>query len=769
MDELVDLQKELKIKRERRRKDSLKIDKEKVAQRIRDFYDEDTQARSDDIELRLQRYAKYRGWTEGKDWPWESCSDAFIPDMMTSSLRVQDTLYNAVISTRPVITSRALKRQDAEKQERVDSLIDYQVFVEQKGDITIGEMAESFVNDGVFTVFIPWVREDRNVSDIRIFDPIPDDVLPIDYFRELIRAELGPSFKKKKTEWDWLVFTDGPDVNVSFYTREDRRVEMIIERDVRIFDGPKLIVKDYEDVICPPRSANLQIPGPSNPGGAHHVILRDYPQIDEIARLQKSGFYDLIDAADIEEMQNVSKEDDKSKKQKDDLAGTVENESKDKRSNSLTRLMVFDIYDIDGDGIGEDVIFWYILETKKLLKAKILTEMYPANPPRRPLAEAQFLPVKGRRSGIGLLELMEGIHDMIKATYDQTIDHGTISNSPFGFYRASGSLKPEVIRMSPGELYPLGDPQRDINFPTLGNNSQAFGINLISLLNQMEEKLTMVGDLQFGRVPQGKASALRTAGGMQSVLTQGEARPERILRRFFIGLSEIWHQIHELDQFFLPKSKQYRILGYDSELDPYQEVTDKKQIEGRFQFDFSANILNSSRGALGQALNSVMAAFISDLTMQLGIIDKDGVYRLLSDFGKATGIDPKRYLKKPAAQSDQPKILAEEAISSIMDGQMPFGEPLEGFEDHLNKLMEFQGSDNFGHLDQAGVAIFQAYIADVARRAQQIAMQQQAIAAAGGFGGMPQQPQGMAPMDNSPTPVSENELLDETLPSNGRG
>jgi hypothetical protein len=77
----------------------------------------------------------------------------------------------------------------------------------------------------------------------------------------------------------------------------------------------------------------------------------------------------------------------------------------------------------------------------------------------------------------------------------------------------------------------------------------------------MEEKLTNIGDLQLGRVPQGKASALRTVAGMQTVLSQGDARPERVLRRFFIGLTQIWKIIHSHNQAFLPKNKQFLICG----------------------------------------------------------------------------------------------------------------------------------------------------------------------------------------------------------------
>jgi hypothetical protein len=172
--------------------------------------------------------------------------------------------------------------------------------------------------------------------------------------------------------------------------------------------------------------------------------------------------------------------------------------------------MVFDCYDIDGDGLDEDVIFWMILETKTILRARYLTQMFPSPIPMRPLAEAHLFPVPGRRFSIGVLEMMEGLHDLIKQTFDQSGDAGTIANAPFGFYKATSNVRPEVIQLSPGELYPLNDPKNDVNFPNLGNASQAYGFNMLGLLTQMEEKLTNIGDLQLGRVPQGKSSALRT-------------------------------------------------------------------------------------------------------------------------------------------------------------------------------------------------------------------------------------------------------------------
>jgi hypothetical protein len=144
-----------------------------------------------------------------------------------------------------------------------------------------------------------------------------------------------------------------------------------------------------------------------------------------------------------------------------------------KSHEKLTRLMVFDCFDVDGDGQDEDVIFWFILETKTLLKAKYLTEVFPANPPVRPLAEAHLFPVPGRRFSIGVLEMMEGMHDLLKQFFDQGGDAGTIANSPVRVLPATSNMRPEVIRLWPGEMYPLSDPKNDVHFPTLGIRARA--------------------------------------------------------------------------------------------------------------------------------------------------------------------------------------------------------------------------------------------------------------------------------------------------------
>ena len=756
---------------------SLKVDKQEIVDRVLDFYNKDLEDRQGDRDVRLQRYAKFRMWTEGKDWPWEDSSDAAIPDMMEKSLRVQDTLHNAVMQNRPPIGAKAFHKTNKDKEKTVDNLIDYQMFVEQGGETAVGELADAFVNDGVFTAFIPWVKEARETVAVKIFPPIPEEVDAPEYFLSQLRREFPELNPVSLGDgWDWQLEGE-KSFKAQFYTKDDE-VEMVVKRDVTVYDGPKLIVKEYDHVLYPSRAANLQMPSPSNPGGAAHVILLSFPTVGEIKRLAKDGFYDLIGKEDLDSLENVSLDtsDRDSDQQKDDLSGTIDSLPKAKSHRVLTMIMCFDVFDADKDGIDEDMIWWVIKETKTLVKARALTEMHPSNPPRRPFGEASFIPVKGRRAGISLLEMIEGLHDTMKQFFDQTADSVTIRNVPFGFYRPSSGLKNEIIRYSPGDMYPLQNPTQDVHFPNMGGDNQGAGMNMMTIISTMEDRLTTQSALQSGAVPPGSSTALRTTGNMNLLAGLAEARPERILRRFFMGLTEIWHQFHELNQHFLPKDKQIRIAGMKrpSE-DPYLTIGDASEIDGRFQFDFSANILNTSKATLQQSLGQAMGALISPLAFQMGVMRAPGAYRLFRDFMRALGLDPDNYLSEPEPGSDRPLIMAEEAISAILRNQIPDGNPAEGAQEHLAKLMQFiqTGSidgkpDDFDRLglltpDQADA--LKAWLVQIQERAGLEAQQQQLQESAQGFGnGQPGRPAEGADVGGTQMISGENELIDETLP-----
>lgn len=795
-----------KVRRTRSRKGSIRVDRDEMAARISTFYTQDMMDRDEDLAARLQRYAKYRMWTEGDDGPWANSSDVGISDMMEKSLRLQDTLSNAVLAQRPAIVSQAVQRINQPKEGVVDNLLDYQFFEEAPGEKIVGDLADVFINDGVMTVFVPWVKDVKKQADVRVFPAgIPEDMFPPDFFRGIIQAMFkGEAAVKEKGDepWDFDIEIPRQDqkpakISISFYTRDDGRCEAVLKGDVTLYDAPLPRIIPYDDCGHPVRCENLQPPGPSNPRGAAHVWIRDYPGKDELVRLQRSGYYDLMTKEEVDALdghaRNASGQDDREEKQKDDLSGKVEpvggSTQKDARSHeTITRLTCFDRYDVDGDGLDEDVIIWYLVEPNIVVKMAILQEMYPTLRPDhpRPFAESTLFPIVGRRTGISMLEILEGLHDVIKILLDQCIDSNTIGITPFGFYRPSSSMQSETIRLRPGELYPLSDPSRDVNFPNLQNsNAQGMAINLMTMLQQFEERAAVIGDFQLGRVPAGRATALRTVGAINALSGQGEARPERILRRFFKGIAEIFEVMHDLNQHFLPKRKQIRINGVSKKnQDPYIDIADTSAIHGHFQFKFVANAFNTSKQQLQQTLQTLLGTFINQMTVQMGTVRPENVFNLQRDFAQALGVDPlqRGYLSEPFPGYGKASIMAEEAIADIIEmGEMPDGRPAEpgGWQEHLARILEIEqqlmdDKTDTGEITPEAGQMIQAYKATVGQRIKEEAQQQQMQANAQQFqqqmggqgGGQPGRPTEQPPPDaqSNPQVSGGGELLDETLP-----
>ena len=758
---------------------------EDLPDRVERFVQQDEANRSEEMFKRLQRYAKYRMWaSDDVTDPWPDAANAALSDLFTVSQRTQDTIYNAILSARPVMQARATDLKDRDKQDTIDKTLDHQLIVEN-GATWIDDLVEAFANDGHFTVFMPWVRDWRTGVRVRLAEPIPPEAMPMEYFVQLMRVEfpdavgLEPRTGAKEGDvWDWVVLRqNGETVDVSFYTGEEDRLEMTVKERKLAFDGPFIRVLDRSDVLTPAAVANLQPPGPANPLGSPHVIVVDRPTIGEIETAYLSGRYDRLSKADIDELKAQDNFDGENveTKQKAIIEGaSVEGPQPDEAGDKgqaaqkrVTRYLVFDTFRRDEKSPPEQVVYTVLKEARKLCRFRTLNEDFPSSSFSRPFAEAQFIPVKGRRVGIGVLEIAETTHDLKKQAFDMGFNHGTLLLSPWFFYRPTSSMKPEVIRINPGEGYPLSDPMNDVNFPRLPTEGQAFAINAYTLLDQDQEKATMIGDLQLGRVPRGKASALRTRGGMAMIGAQGESRPERILRRLFGGLGQIWAMAHDLNRHFLRDEKRIRIaLPLGAHEDPYKTVK-HDDIDTVVEFEFAANAFNISRTALQEALGQIGQFMFSPIAIQSGTVTPDRIYEWGKKWVRSWGQDPEEFIEPPSGTS---RVTAKEAILSIMDNQYPLGTPLENPIRHLEALQRFYASDLFGHLTPTQVQLFKKWVQDVQQLAMMLLQRQQQMAGGGGpQQGQGGQDQGAATQSEGQAPVEANEMMDETMPSAGGG
>lgn len=752
-----------------------------IVDRVLTFFRDDDQAREQEKRDREQRYAKLMQFEENTRI--DGGSNTQLSDIMAVNLRMEDQIQNSVMSTRPIMNSRARTEVNRKRERKTDLLMDHQFFVEQDGEDLVERLTANFFRDGQFTTLQHWVRQLEKILYTRHWAPIPFGTDPAKYFQSILAQAFGQGqFREIEDSdgWDYWSW-EGKEQDaaykslVKFYTEDDGGVIMEVQAEPEVFNGPAVLSYDWEDVLAPPWALNLQPPGPSNPHGAPHVILVDYPTKDEIIRGVEQGYYDLITVKDLEGIEGFrdwSDGDRELARQRHEIRGQNKTFSKgeqdDQDHRQLRRMMCFDLWR------GLHVVWWVLDGPGLLLRARPLTEVCPGLRPRRPIAHAKCFTVQGTWVGMGIPELMESTHDFMVTTFNQMVDAAAMELQPFFTYRQSSNLKPEDVILGIGVGIPCSNPQLDIVFQRISAQATQVGINLITLAERLAEKLTSVGDLQVGQIPTGKSAALRTSSGIQQVLAQGEARPERMLRRFFSGLRQIHEDMYALDRHFLPDSKKFRAIGVARPEEDPMIAIDRLSDLGDAHFEFAANVLNSSKVALQQALNEMLTLLSNPLMLQTGISSPDGIYRILVDYFGALGQNAEKYINKPSPEASSPPIFAAEALTAIMNGMLPQGAPAEGdYQAHiasLQQLMQMPGND--GQPLSLGLSAQQLqrvglYLQEVQRRAMEAQQQAMLLQAAQQFQAGQQQrsDQPGGAKKEGPTPmVQKNETLNEALP-----
>lgn len=745
---------------------SLKLNNEEVVDSVLARLRNDLDDRTGWMNDYLRRYAKYRGWVEAKTWQWKDASNAHIAIEMYTCQRIEDALYNAVISQRPIMQSRALQKQHTVKESRIDSLLDYEVFSMADGERFIRDAIHNYVVDGTVHMMDRWVSGERS---IRLFERLPAPPADVD-LRTYLAAQITRLFGEQATMLPrdkphrFVVMTPEKPINIELYEGAGGDLELIQQEELGI-DHLGLSVEDIEDIVVPSDAINPQPPSESNPRGAHHVIRLCTASMNTIRVRQDNGTYDLLTEADVKTIEgwvDQTQTDDTSqpKTQKDDLEG-VNSQAPAGDHETVRVLEVYDRYDVDNDGLEEDVIFWIVTNAEhtdgRLARARYLTEMIPPGPQgaRRPIVKRVLFGIPNRYYGLSMPELIEGTSDLIQMFFNVGADIGVLANTPFFFYRAASGLKPEVIRLNPGEGYPLDDPRQDVYFPQLPQAQGTWIFSELTMLNQFLERLTMQGQLQFGGIPQGKASAFRTTGTTQAVLQQGDTRVERILRQFFEGLAEVWDHALSLCQRYLPPSTEYRMLGVPEAEQGFDRIVDRAELAGQFGFTWRASVLNSNPMLRQQSAMQLVQTLASPFLLQMQLVGPQELYRAVRRLIESLQEpNPDQYLKRPPGIESSPPITAEQAISMILAGHAPISvNPVEPMEEHAEKLLRFMQSDAFGLLNQQQVALFGAYLRRVNEAVHRVRMQAQMATqfqqSLGGQGG-----NGQGALQAPPNPVA---------------
>lgn len=370
----------------------------------------------------------------GREPAWPGASDVNVPVIPILNKTASSRLRNTFNARKPFWSIRALNENAGNPWIKRAKVLEtyYNIISMSRYDLNLYKQNNKIMTDlpiaGTTYVKVPWTNQERNV----VMPGVSDD-----------GADLGDISKKQ-------VIHDGPEV-VPF------RVEDVLFRET------------FQDLQKSP-----------------WVAFRYHMDWYEVTLYRDNGLWD-----NVEDMENNGRSGDLDFERTD--AG---NRNVNQQFDDPTASFVWDIeevwayYDVNGDGVFEDIMCYYHQKSNTLLMADYNRLGV------RPLREIPFYLRPWTMEGQGMVELSEDLQDEINALHNMRNDgiHMTEA-AQFAVRRGSG-IRPKE-KVTPGKVWFLDDPMTDIRLLQT-TKSYVETANLESLDYSYLERVTGIQDIAGG-------------------------------------------------------------------------------------------------------------------------------------------------------------------------------------------------------------------------------------------------------------------------------
>lgn len=331
----------------------------------------------------------------------------------------------------------------------------------------------------------------------------------------------------------------------------------------------------------------------------------------------------------------------------------------------LDRFEILETYiklDVDGSGINSEIVVWVAYRSRKILRANYLRRMVGSG--ERPFSKIDFHLRPGSEYGTGIVEILHPLSVELDAIHNMRIDFGLINVMPFGFYRPTSNLQPEILNLEPGSLIPLDNPQSDVYFPNLGNRT-AWGFQEEAAIMSMIERVSSINDLNQG-VLSGAQGPTRTATGANALINESSANLDVYLRRLNLGWKRLLKMTFHMMQQRLPEGFQFRLTGDDGK-DFWENVKGKDFLQGDFDFQILPNSSQSNPQIMQSQADAIVQMTQNPLDIQLGLISPGQRYEALKNWFRVRNIqDWGKYIKMPQGYTYVPS--PEEEANRVLRG-----------------------------------------------------------------------------------------------------
>lgn len=352
-------------------------------------------------------------------------------------------------------------------------------------------------------------------------------------------------------------------------------------------------------------------------------------------------------------------------------------------------------YDIDDDGIDEELVVWIEERHRKVLRLTYLERVGPGG--KRPFTMKLFTP-----DGKGLGELLYGLNNEIDYIHNQRLDYGTLQNLPFFFYRAASGLNPIQLKVGPGMGIPVDDPNGDVMFPRL-NGGTAYGFQEEATVRTYAEDTSGITKFALGQNSQ--QGATRTATGTAALVNELNSNIDIHIKRYQNGFKRNLNILDLQCQDLLPLGLIIRVAGIDGQ-DIYKRFEDRAALRFAADFELTANSINSNKSIERETAQMLLQQLANPIALQTGITNQDNLYAAYKNLLQKFEIrDIDAYITKPTDSPDTP-YNAKDEINMIIAGVTP---PMVLKDKHAEKVAFFEAFEtdpSFGWMTQDHMPLY---------------------------------------------------------------
>lgn len=438
----------------------------------------------------------------------------------------------------------------------------------------------------------------------------------VDYYQKnklKMRDEFAPRLFEfcKHGEMVFKTIYDRETYSVKTYDRD----WTVVKKEVTRFSGPRVVGIPINYFFCPAAYQDIQ--------KSPFVMERQIVTFNDMQIAFKSGKID--DPKDLEGKETISR--DELENQQQASANQQENTQQKKLYFELWEIWCK--YDIDGDGVPENLVITYDFLHRKFLQIRFnwyFSQRYPFTVMPYTVTAASY-------HGLGLSEMIKPFQDQLTNWHRIATDNAYLANIRMFIARTDAKIENRP-KLFAGRVFRVDEPTKDlipfaaadVYGSTLSERQNTFG---------MVEKRTGVSDYLTGRespILGDRATATST----MALIAEGKGRVEEVLSNIRTGMAEILENCMAIWVQYGLDGVEDIAFGDDAVATDVRDFFDSIGIEnvnGALGIDLSATDASNSRVAQQQmqlAIINVLMGYYQKLVevIQLAVQSQQNMPQL---------------------------------------------------------------------------------------------------------------------------------------------